>query len=88
VGAINRDQEESLPNVLWQTENLENIVNVILDSASVETGVVAVRMEELVLSEFLEETKQNYEGIVVDPNATLVWDYPVPMPVVMCIRWG
>jgi hypothetical protein len=45
-------------------------------------------MEKLVLSEFLEEMKQNYEGIVVDPNATLVWDYPVPMPVVMCIRWG
>jgi K+-sensing histidine kinase KdpD len=58
VGAINRDQEESLPNVLWQTENLENIVNVILDSGSVETGAVAVRMEELVLSEFLEEMKQ------------------------------
>jgi hypothetical protein len=58
VGAINRDQEESLSNVLWQTENLENIVNVILDSASVETDAVAVRMEELVLSEFLEEMKQ------------------------------
>jgi signal transduction histidine kinase len=40
-------------------------------------------VEELVLSEFLEEMKQNYEGIVVDPNVTLVWDYPVPMPVVM-----
>jgi K+-sensing histidine kinase KdpD len=47
-----------LSKVLRQTENLENIVNVILDSGSVETGAVAVRMEELVLSEFLEEMKQ------------------------------
>ena len=83
LGEINRDQEEALAKVLRQTENLENIVNVILDSASVETGAVAVRIEELVLSEFLEEMKQNYEGIVGDPNVTLVWDYPVAMPVVM-----
>jgi signal transduction histidine kinase len=83
LGEINRDQEEALSKVLRQTENLENIVNVILDSASVETGAVAVRIEELVLSEFLDELKQNYESIVIDPNVTLVWDYPAPMPVVM-----
>jgi signal transduction histidine kinase len=83
LGEINRDQEEALSKVLRQTENLENIVNVILDSASVETGAVAVSIEELVLSEFLDELKQNFESIVVGPNVKLVWDYPVPMPVVM-----
>jgi signal transduction histidine kinase len=83
LGEINRDQEEALSKVLRQTENLENIVNVILDSASVETGAVTVRREELILSEFLEELKQTFDGGVVDPNVKLVWDYPVPMPVVM-----
>jgi signal transduction histidine kinase len=72
-----------LSKVLRQAENLENIVNVILDSAGVETGAVAVRIEELVLSKFLGELKQNFEAIVVSPNVTLVWDYPAPMPVVM-----
>ena len=72
-----------MSKVLRQAENLENIVNVILDSAGVETGAVAVRIEELVLSEFLGELKQNFEAIVVSPNVTLVWDYPAPMPVVM-----
>jgi len=83
LGQINRDQEEALSKVLRQTENLENIVNVILDSASVETGAVTVRIEELVLSEFLEELKQTFDGSVVNQNVKLVWDYPVPMPVVM-----
>lgn len=83
LGEINRDQEEALSKVLRQTENLENIVNVILDSASVETGAVTVRTEELVLSEFVEELKQTYDGSLVDPKVKLVWDYPVPMPVVM-----
>jgi signal transduction histidine kinase len=83
LGGINRDQEEALSKVLRQTENLENIVNVILDSASVETGAVTVRTEELVLSEFVDELKQTFDDSVVDPKVKLVWDYPVPMPVVM-----
>jgi signal transduction histidine kinase len=83
LGEINRDQEEALSKVLRQTKNLENIVDVILESASVETGAVSVRIEELVLSEFLDELKQTFDGIVVDPNVKLVWDHPVPMPVVM-----
>jgi signal transduction histidine kinase len=83
LGEINRDQEEALSKVLRQTENLENIVDVILESASVETGAVSVRTEELVLSEFLEELKQTFDGSVVDPKVKLVWDYPAPMPVVM-----
>lgn len=68
--------------MLRQTDNLENIVNVILESASVETGAVLVQSEELVLSEFLDELKQNCEGVGVNSAVVLVWDYPVPMPVV------
>lgn len=34
----------------------------------------------------LEELKQNYEGIVVAPNVTLVLDYAVPMRLVCLIR--
>ncbi len=84
LGEINRDQEEALEKVLRQSENLANIVDVILESASVETGAVSVRKEELVLSEFLDELKQNCEGTVVKSTATLVWDFPAPLPVVLC----
>ena len=82
LGPINPDQEQALSKVLRQADNLENIVNVILESASVETGAVLVQSEELVLSEFLDELKQNCEGVVVNSAVVLVWDYPVPMPVV------
>lgn len=43
--------------MLRQTDNLANMVDVILDSASVETGAVDVHREELVLSEFLDVEK-------------------------------
>ena len=82
LGPINPDQEQALSKVVRQTDNLENIVNVILESASVETGAVLVQSEELVLSEFLDELKQNCEGVGVNSAVVLVWDYPVPMPVV------
>ncbi|MGH7853219.1 MAG: ATP-binding protein [Candidatus Binatia bacterium] len=83
LGAVNRDQEEALTKVLRQTGNLANMVDVILDSASVETGAVVVHREELVLSEFLDELKNNCEGIVLNPNVTLEWDYPAPLPMVI-----
>jgi signal transduction histidine kinase len=83
LGAINRDQEEALIKVLRQTDNLANMVDVILDSASVETGAVAVHREELVLSEFLGEFQKNCEAIALNPNVSLEWDYPAPLPVVV-----
>lgn len=83
LGEINRDQERAVTKILQQTEHLENIVNVILASASVETGAVAVRREELVLSEFLDELRQNCDGTVVNPQIALKWDYPASMPVVI-----
>ncbi len=82
LGEINPAQEDALAKVLRQAEQLENIVNVILESASVETGAAWVRREELVLSEFLDELKQNCEGVVQNSGVTLIWDYPAPMPVV------
>jgi len=82
LGEINPAQEDALAKVLRQAEQLENIVDVILASASVETGAASVRREELVLSEFLDELKQNCEGVVQNAEVTLIWDYPAPMPVV------
>ena len=83
LGEINPDQERAVTKILQQTDHLENILNVILESASVETGAVAVRREELVLSEFLDELRQNCEGTVVNSRIALKWDYPASMPVVI-----
>ena len=43
LGPINPGQEQALSKVLRQADNLENIVNVILESASVETCAVLVQ---------------------------------------------
>jgi signal transduction histidine kinase len=83
LGEINRDQERAVIKILQQTEHLENIVNVILESASVETGAVTVRREELVLSEFLDELRQNCEGTIINSRIALKWDYLASMPVVI-----
>jgi signal transduction histidine kinase len=83
LGEINREQDEALGKVLRQTANLANMVEVLLDSASVETGAMAVQREELVLSEFLDELKGACDGTVLNPNVTLKWDYPTPLPVVI-----
>jgi hypothetical protein len=43
-----------------------------LESASAETGAVSVPHEELVLSEFLDELKQNCEGTPVHADVALI----------------
>lgn len=83
LGEVNPAQEEALSKVLRQTENLVNIVDVILASASVETGAVALRREQFVLSEFLEELKLSCDGIVLSSQVNLEWDYPTPLPIVV-----
>ena len=83
LGAINPAQADALGKVLRQTASLASMVDVILSSASVETGAVAVHREELVFSEFLDEFRRSCEGMVLNPNVTLEWDYPTPMPVVL-----
>jgi signal transduction histidine kinase len=82
LGAINPDQDNALTKVLRQTANLANMVDVILDSASVETGAVAVHRQEVALSEFFEELKRNCDGIVLNSSVALNWDYPEPLPIV------
>ncbi|HWP24529.1 MAG TPA: HAMP domain-containing sensor histidine kinase [Candidatus Binatia bacterium] len=82
LGSINAGQEEALDRILRQSRSLENLVNVILESASVETGVVAAQCEELVLSEFLDELRQYCDRLPINPEVKLVWDYPTPLPVV------
>jgi len=82
LGEINRAQDEALSKVLRQNENLVNIIDVILASASVETGAVALRREAFVLSEFLDEFKQSCDGIVLNSQVSLKWDYPAPLPTV------
>ena len=72
-----------MTKILQQTKHLVNIVNVILESASVETGAVAIRREELVLSEFLDELRQNCEATIINSQIALKWDYPASMPVVI-----
>lgn len=82
LGAINQDQEAALTKVLRQAESLANMVDVILDSASVETGAVAVHRQTVILSHFLDELKMNFDGIARNGKLSLVWDYPTPLPAV------
>ncbi|HVO92792.1 MAG TPA: HAMP domain-containing sensor histidine kinase, partial [Terriglobales bacterium] len=82
-GDVNAAQEEALSKVLQQTETLVSLVDVILDSTRVETGALSARMEEIVLSEFLDQLKHHNDSHSINQDVRLVWDYPKPMPVVL-----
>lgn len=83
LGEINPEQDEALDKVMRQAKNLLSIMNVILDTAGIETGGTKVQNEEFLLSSFLDELKAGHEETVKDGKVTLTWDYPTPLPVVI-----
>ena len=80
LGEINADQEQALKKILRQASNLHQIMNVLLDAASIETSAQTTRKEIFSLETFIEEIKQNYEGVIDNQERCLVWNVSHPLP--------
>ena len=80
LGEINVDQEQALQKILRQAANLHQIMNVLLDAASIDTSALTARKEEFSLEAFIEELKQNYEGVIDNHERSLVWKVAHPLP--------
>ncbi|MGH7817929.1 MAG: sensor histidine kinase [Candidatus Binatia bacterium] len=79
-GEINADQDQALQKILRQAGNLDQIMNALLDAASIETSALTVRKEEFSLADFVEELKQNYHGVIDNDERSLVWHLLTPLP--------
>jgi len=81
LGSVNADQNAALEKILQQSNTLLEIMNAILDTASIETRAAEVRREEVSLVQILEEVKNGYNNEVSETNHRLVaWDYPTNLP--------
>lgn len=80
LGDINNVQGDALGKILHQSDNLLQIMNSILEAASIETEAVNVRSETIDLAAFLDSLKEKYDGRVENSERTLVWDYAPPLP--------
>ena len=80
LGSVTVDQNAALGKILQQSNTLLEIMNAILDTASIETSAAEVRREEVSLTQILEELKNGYDGIGDNSQRLLVWDYSASLP--------
>lgn len=81
LGDLSPRQEEALEKVITRSSELLEMINTILEAASIEAGEVQVELQEVHLTGLLEEIKASYGG-PFEKELVLVWDYPVD-PVVI-----
>lgn len=65
---------------MQQSATLLEIMNAILDTASIETSAAEVRREDVALVALLDGLKSNYRGIGDKDQQLLVWDYSATLP--------
>ena len=80
LGSVNAEQNTALGKILQQSDTLLEIMNAILETASIETSAAAVRRTEVGLVDLLEELKSNYEGTGKNDRQALVWDFGSDLP--------
>ncbi|MGH7767508.1 MAG: ATP-binding protein [Candidatus Binatia bacterium] len=75
LGTTNIEQERALEKVIGRSGDLLIMINQILQATSIEAGRVKIEKQELVLKEFLEGLKSNYE-VRLNKGIAVNWDYP------------
>ena len=79
LGDITEEQGQALSRILTQSDNLLYLVNGILDLTRLEVGDFSLQREEILLSEYLQEMKLNYE-LILDKPLSLHWSVPSNLP--------
>lgn len=80
LGTVNADQSAALGKILRQSETLLEIMNAILETASIETSAAEVRRDDVALNDLMEELKSNYAEGANNGRQALVWEYSGDLP--------
>lgn len=80
LGSVNSEQTTALAKILQQSDTLLEVMNAILDTASIETTAAEVRRDDVALNDVMEELKSNYTETANNGRQALVWDYTADLP--------
>jgi signal transduction histidine kinase len=74
LGQINAEQKRALGKVIVRSKELMSMISEILQATSIEAGKMKLDIQEVQLTELLDELRSTYE-IPFDKEVTLEWDY-------------
>jgi signal transduction histidine kinase len=85
LGEVTEEQEQALGKIIRQSDNLLQIVNSILDLTRIEAEDLSLQQEEILLPEYLQEMKLNYE-VILDKPLALQWSFSPDLPTIVSDR--
>lgn len=80
IGDLNKEQKESLGEVLKNAENLLQLINSILDLAKVEAGKMDLSVENFSIINVISDVTQTVHPLVAKKNLDLEVDFSTDMP--------
>jgi signal transduction histidine kinase len=81
LGEINAQQAEIVERVMRNGKELTELINTLLEAASLETGSLTANINEFDLRVFLDDLRIYY-GMAPAKETVLIWDYPSDLPVI------
>ena len=86
LGAINDEQRKQLETVMHSSQNLSDLVGMILDVSRIQLGRVKIEKQPLELNQFFSEILEVVEPKAVERHVNLVKSIPTNLPEAMLDR--
>jgi signal transduction histidine kinase len=84
-GKVQPEQEKALLGIVRQSDNLLTLVNSLIDSTRIQSSELSITQEDIILGEYLDELRLNYEHDLGKP-VTMRWSVSSDLPVMRSDR--
>jgi len=84
-GDIKPAQEDALAKIGRESEDLLAMINSLLYATTLETGQMAIEIQEFSLESLLAELRANY-SVTVPRHLTVHWNFPTDLPLIRTDR--
>ncbi|HEX9444007.1 MAG TPA: HAMP domain-containing sensor histidine kinase, partial [Candidatus Binatia bacterium] len=81
-GEMSEEQDQMLEKVSVNSRQLLSMIDQLLEATKIEAGAVKADLQEISLSDFLEEIRTVYSAPMAG-EIDLVWDFPAGLPTVI-----
>jgi signal transduction histidine kinase len=85
-GEITPEHEKGTEKIRMQASHLLSLINGILEITKIETGGIALNLEQINLYELVSELESDYVIVTKEKNLAINWRTPTTLPNIMCDR--
>jgi signal transduction histidine kinase len=82
TGPLSEDTIRSLNVVLDRAKAMTRLIDNLLDVEKIESGDVALQLEQVDLAQLVERTGRNFKPLAEEKGQSLLWQFPAEVPLV------